>query len=241
MSSPIRHTGKANSDTTHGQCSISKPGNMKHMLSTGSNTSEASTSTQGWPTLDHTFIGDHVQRSFNSARSSLDDTPHNLNVNLRVATAMSQFYSLLRRFKPARGFDLNTCVPHEDTSLQSPTLILHSASGVLPNPWHLGYAWSNDGVKTTRVYDKLNSIEDDDRYVYVMYFAVPSTRYFVAIKFYLSRFPFIQKTIALNFLFLVDSDWPSSTGIPNIFKYPHWHFETSSLASVSSNLIYLTP
>lgn len=34
---------------------------------------------------------------------------------------------------------------------------------MLPNPWHLGYAWSNDCVNTTRVYDKLSSIEDDDR------------------------------------------------------------------------------
>lgn len=54
MSSPICHTGKASSDTTRGQCSNSKPVNMNHMLSTGANSSEASTSTQGCPTLDHT-------------------------------------------------------------------------------------------------------------------------------------------------------------------------------------------
>lgn len=71
-----------------------------------SNSSEASSSNLICFTLDHTPIGDHAQRSTNTVTASLDGMPHNLNV-LQVATAISQFYSLLGNLKPQRGFDLN--------------------------------------------------------------------------------------------------------------------------------------
>lgn len=102
---------------------------------------------------------------------------HHLNVNLRVATAMSQFYSLLRKLKPLRGFDLNSFAPDENYPSQSSAIYVVTDCENLPSPWDLGYSWSTQDVNTSHVLERLNSIQDDDRYI-------PITPFFFAASIY---------------------------------------------------------
>lgn len=122
MSFPLRNKRKKLCTMAAGQCSKNTQDAAPCQRASCSNYSEALSSSQSCSTLDYTTTGDHVQRSFNSVLSSLDDMPHYLNVNLRVATAMSQFYSLLRKLKPCRGFDLNASACDETYPSQSALL-----------------------------------------------------------------------------------------------------------------------
>lgn len=85
--------------------------------------------------LEDTAIGDSVQRSF----SSLDGVPHFLNVNMRVATAMSHFYSLPRTIKAPRGFDLNMLLPEESGPSTNSLVSTDLCCTNVPNLWDLGY------------------------------------------------------------------------------------------------------
>lgn len=113
--------------------------------------------------LEMSSIGDDVQRSFNSVFASLDGMAHNLNVNFRVATVMSQYYAVVRKLKLPRGFDLNESAPDSSESSGSSVLCGPSIVGKLPSPWELGSSWSYTEARSSDLIRKLHDIRDDDR------------------------------------------------------------------------------
>ena len=86
LSVPIQNKTKQSGAMDSAGHLKSHPSSSTFPLSGCSDCFEASSSSkQDCIMLNQTSTGDHVQRSLNSVISSLDDMPHNLNVNLRVA------------------------------------------------------------------------------------------------------------------------------------------------------------
>jgi len=129
-----------------------------------SNSHDASSSKQVHRSLHHRIIGDNVQRSFKAAMSSLDDMPHQLNVNLRVGTVMSQFYSLVRRLKLPTDIDLNA-IDFDDSNASHGTKQFGTSTfSSPPSPWALGYSWTTNDVNASDVFAKLHCVRDDEGY-----------------------------------------------------------------------------
>ncbi|CAD6232326.1 unnamed protein product [Miscanthus lutarioriparius] len=132
-----------------------------------SNSHDASSSKQVHRSLHHRIIGDNVQRSFKAAMSSLDDMPHQLNVNLRVGTVMSQFYSLVRRLKLPADIDLNAIAFDDSNASHGTKQFGTSTFSSPPSPWALGYSWKTNDVNASDVFAKLHRVRDDEGFIIV--------------------------------------------------------------------------
>lgn len=92
---------------------------------------------------------------------------------------MSQFYSLLRKQKPSRGYDLNSFATDENYLSQSSTVTVATDCEVLPSPWDIGFSWSTHDVNTSSVFERLNSIQDDDQYFPTTHLIVWSVNFYL--------------------------------------------------------------
>lgn len=114
-------------------------------------------------TIRRARIGDGIQRSVNGALLSIDETPHYMNVNLHAAAIIAQFYSVIWEVKRPNDFDLNHYAAADTCTASSSSGPVTVECVSLPSPWDLGFAWSDADGNDFKLFEKLWSMEHDER------------------------------------------------------------------------------